>query len=111
MSPFLLATVLLGLLTLGCATLQAAPPVMVSAYRGVTLLVTATQDGARAVCGRAGVDLARVEGRAFADGNPMGPRVFGCYLAAPQDAMVCAAGDGPCLAHEYAHARQGLVHE
>lgn len=114
-------TFLLAVLVAGCAPFsvhgQSDPwdPVRTTGeYREVSVVFTHTSEGARSLCGKAGLDLARTEGVKFAEGGHWSSgfgavRVKGCYVPL-RDLIVCAWGDQRCLEHEYRHAREGLVH-
>jgi hypothetical protein len=78
---------------------------------GDTLYVFARSGGvSRNLCASLGGDVSRVEGRlAAAEGRTIQlGRARGCYTI--RHVIVCAEGDGACLAHEERHRREGNFH-
>ena len=74
-------------------------------------LWTATAGEARALCQQFGVEAARAETRAFANGDGrVAPllRARGCYI--PPGIIVCQVGDEVCRLHEERHHREGRWH-
>src|SRR5438067_1003195 len=88
----------------GCATADFSASDLRLQPVGDTLYVYARSNGvSRNFCSSLGGDVARTEARlASAEGRTIQlGRVMGCYTV--RHIIVCAEGDGGCLAHEERH--------
>ena len=76
-------TFFLAVILVGCAPtniLHGQGDLWDGDYRGVSVIFTRTAEGARSLCGSAGLDLARAEGVLFAEGRAaLFGGVSGCF--------------------------------
>lgn len=111
--PRVLSALVLALLTAtaGCSSAGFSGEDVRLRTSGNTLYVLARSgDVSRNFCASLGGDVARAEGRwAAAEGRTIQlGRVAGCHTI--RHIIVCAEGDGACLAHEERHKVEGAFH-